>query len=183
MNMIVTTEEQKQMQNAIAVRNRLLNPKPKADVYRDRIAELEEELASIRSVRVKRMEDLVERERRATYKVEQLELDVADLHARILAQAKKICEMDGLMEQGTKRSVDEIVAGVLKSYPGISWEDVKGVRRARKFVNPRQACMYAVYTERSDLSLPQVGRLFGGKDHTTILHAVRKIEAAKNGAK
>ena len=48
-------------------------------------------------------------------------------------------------------------------------------RRTRQVVRPRQIAMYLakIMTPRS---LPEIGRRFGGKDHTTVLHAVRKIE-------
>ena len=48
-------------------------------------------------------------------------------------------------------------------------------RRTRTIVKPRQVAMYLskVMTPRS---LPEIGRRFGGRDHTTVLHAVRKIE-------
>ena len=48
-------------------------------------------------------------------------------------------------------------------------------RRTRTIVKPRQVAMYLakMMTPRS---LPEIGRRFGGRDHTTVLHAVRKIE-------
>jgi chromosomal replication initiation ATPase DnaA len=43
--------------------------------------------------------------------------------------------------------------------------------------------MAAAYQQRPDLSLPQLGKMFGGRDHTTILYAVRKAGAYRGGAK
>lgn len=110
-------------------------------------------------------------------KMEKLELDLADARARILSQAELMKAIDD-GEAGEivdkRRSVPEIVAEVLQYYPGITWEDVKGIRRTRDLIAPRHACMRAVYNERKDLSLPRLGRIFGGRDHTTILHAVHK---------
>ncbi|MEO1747668.1 MAG: helix-turn-helix domain-containing protein, partial [Pseudomonadota bacterium] len=53
-------------------------------------------------------------------------------------------------------------------------------RRTRTVVRPRQIAMYLakIMTLRS---LPEIGRRFGGRDHTTILHAVRKVEELKGG--
>ncbi len=51
--------------------------------------------------------------------------------------------------------------------------------RSKHIVAARQEAMYRVRKERTDMSLPMIGRVFGGKDHTTILHAVRKIEAQR----
>ena len=48
-------------------------------------------------------------------------------------------------------------------------------RRTASIVRPRQIAMWLVH-KHTALSLPQIGRKFGGRDHTTVLHAVRKIE-------
>ena len=49
------------------------------------------------------------------------------------------------------------------------------VRRSRIVARPRQVAMYLskVHTPKS---LPEIGRLFGGRDHTTVMHAVKKVE-------
>jgi chromosomal replication initiator protein len=108
-------------------------------------------------------------------RLEKLELDLADARARILSQAemmKSLDDGDGLTDH--RRSVPEIVADVLQHYPGISWEDVKGIRRTRDLIAPRHACIRAVFNERKDLSSVQIGRHFGGRDHTTILHSLQR---------
>lgn len=51
-------------------------------------------------------------------------------------------------------------------------------RRERKVVEPRQIIQWAVSAFLPHLTLPAIGRKFGGRDHTTILHAKRKVEAA-----
>lgn len=121
--------------------------------------------------------DREEHHRNTDRKIELLELDLADARARILSQAEMLKAIDGEDEGQTlvdrRRSVPEIVADVLQNYPGVTWEDVKGIRRTRDLIAPRHACMRAVYDERKDLSLPRIGKLFQ-RDHTTILHAVQK---------
>jgi xanthine/CO dehydrogenase XdhC/CoxF family maturation factor len=47
--------------------------------------------------------------------------------------------------------------------------------REKKFIRPRHVAMYLTYTDTS-LSYPEVGKLFGGRDHTTILHACKKVK-------
>jgi hypothetical protein len=76
----------------------------------------------------------------------------------------------------------EIVLEVLTSFPGVTVEDLKSSRRSRDIVLPRQIAMFEAYHRRKDLSLPSIGRWFGGRDHTTVLHAVRKIEASRAAA-
>ncbi|RJQ27395.1 MAG: chromosomal replication initiator protein DnaA [Peptococcaceae bacterium] len=69
------------------------------------------------------------------------------------------------------------------SFFNISKEEFKAKKRTRSVVYPRQIAMYLT-RELTDLSLPQIGTYFGGRDHTTILHAHDKInqELQKNRA-
>ena len=78
-----------------------------------------------------------------------------------------------------RRSVVEIITEVLADYPGITIDDLKGPRRSRKLIVPRHIAMYEVHKQRPDLSYPQIGRAFGGRDHTSILSAVKKISAQR----
>ena len=60
------------------------------------------------------------------------------------------------------------------AYFGLTMEDLCGSSRSRVLVNARQIAMY-LCRELTDLSLPKIGQLFGGRDHTTVIHADRKI--------
>jgi chromosomal replication initiator protein len=62
---------------------------------------------------------------------------------------------------------------------GISMGDMKTRRRNKTIVLPRQVAMY-LSRELTDLSLPEIGGCFGGKDHTTVLHAYNKIKESIN---
>ena len=64
---------------------------------------------------------------------------------------------------------------IVARHYNVSKADLLSSRRTRTIVRPRQIAMYLakVLTPRS---LPEIGRRFGGRDHTTVLHAVRKIE-------
>ncbi|WP_371748985.1 helix-turn-helix domain-containing protein [Aquihabitans sp. G128] len=57
-----------------------------------------------------------------------------------------------------------------------SIEDLQGKSRRRPLVTARQIAMY-VFRELTDLSYPAIAREFGGRDHTTVIHAVEKIKA------
>ena len=59
---------------------------------------------------------------------------------------------------------------------GFTVEDIKGKSRRRPLVTARQIGMY-VMRELTDLSYPAIAREFGGRDHTTVIHAVEKIKA------
>ena len=58
---------------------------------------------------------------------------------------------------------------------GIEFVELLAPRRTRQFVRPRQVAMY-ISSKLLPVSLPQIGRRFGDRDHTTVLHAIRKIE-------
>jgi chromosomal replication initiator protein len=60
------------------------------------------------------------------------------------------------------------------AYFGLSMEDLCGSSRSRVLVTARQIAMY-LCRELTDLSLPKIGQQFGGRDHTTVMHADRKI--------
>ncbi len=72
----------------------------------------------------------------------------------------------------------EITAAVIMNeasgYFGISIDDLIGSSRSRTLVTARQIAMY-LCRELTDLSLPAIGQSFGGRDHTTVMHAERKI--------
>ena len=70
-------------------------------------------------------------------------------------------------------SASDIMA-VTAEYFSISIEDLTGASRSRVLVGARQMAMY-LCRELTDLSLPKIGEKFGGRDHTTVMHADRKI--------
>ncbi|GGQ62747.1 chromosomal replication initiator protein DnaA [Streptomyces flaveolus] len=66
------------------------------------------------------------------------------------------------------------IMGATADYFGLTVEDLCGTSRGRALVTARQIAMY-LCRELTDLSLPKIGALFGGRDHTTVMHADRKI--------
>jgi chromosomal replication initiator protein len=79
-------------------------------------------------------------------------------------------------QQKTTISIAEIQKQVASFY-NITQGDILGKKRVKQIVVPRQIAMY-LSRELTDYSLPKIGNEFGGKDHTTVLHAIDKIEAA-----
>ena len=75
-------------------------------------------------------------------------------------------------------TIDEIQRTVCQFYC-VDRTEMSSKRRARSVVRPRQVAMYLakILTSRS---LPEIGRKFGGRDHTTVMHAIRKIEQLMN---
>jgi chromosomal replication initiator protein len=75
-------------------------------------------------------------------------------------------------------SVPEITATIIMAqtaaYFSLTIDDLCGTSRSHAFVNARQIAMY-LCRELTDLSLPKIGQTFGGRDHTTVMHADRKV--------
>ncbi|MDT8375730.1 MAG: chromosomal replication initiator protein DnaA [Mariprofundaceae bacterium] len=85
---------------------------------------------------------------------------------------------DQLQEDIRTISVDDIQKGVANYY-NIRIQDMLSKKRTRTIAFPRQIAMYAS-KELTSHSLPEIGEKFGGKDHTTILYAYRKIQQMRN---
>ncbi|MBE0453673.1 chromosomal replication initiator protein DnaA [Roseovarius autotrophicus] len=84
------------------------------------------------------------------------------------------CLADMLRSFERKVSVEEIKRKVADHY-NIRLSDMIGPKRTRCYARPRQVAMYLCKTLTSR-SLPEIGRSFGGRDHTTVMHGVRRIE-------
>ena len=84
------------------------------------------------------------------------------------------CLADILRASDRKVSVEEIQRKVAEHY-NIRLSDLVGPKRVRTLARPRQIAMY-LCKQHTTRSYPDIGRRFGGRDHTTVLHGVRKIE-------
>ena len=82
---------------------------------------------------------------------------------------------DLLTESQPKTRTDQEMLTEIAGYLGFEVEALKGKSRQRPLVTGRQIAMY-VFREQTDLSYPSIARLFGGRDHTTVIHAVEKIQ-------
>lgn len=71
-------------------------------------------------------------------------------------------------------TVSEIMS-VVAAHFGRTMIDMVSQRRAREVARPRQVAMYLTI-RLTPMSLPQIGRIFGNRDHTTVIHARRQIE-------
>jgi chromosomal replication initiator protein len=87
------------------------------------------------------------------------------------------CLTDILRVSERKVSIEEIQRKVADHYL-IRHSDLVGPKRVRTFARPRQIAMY-LCKQLTTRSLPEIGRHFGGRDHTTVMHGVRRIEELK----
>ena len=87
------------------------------------------------------------------------------------------CLADILRVSDRKVTIEEIIRKVADHY-NLRMTDLMSARRSRSIARPRQVAMFLSKMLTSK-SLPEIGRRFGGRDHTTVIHAVRKIEELK----
>ena len=84
---------------------------------------------------------------------------------------------DVLRANDRRVTIEEIQKRVAEHY-NIKLSEMSSERRARAVARPRQVAMF-LSKQLTQRSLPEIGRKFGGRDHTTVMHAVRKIEQLK----
>ncbi len=89
----------------------------------------------------------------------------------------KDCLADTLRASDRKVTVEEIQRKVSEHY-NIRLSDLLGPRRVRNVARPRQVAMY-LSKQLTARSLPEIGRRFGNRDHTTVMHGVKRIEELK----
>ena len=87
------------------------------------------------------------------------------------------CLADVLRASERKITVEEIQRKV-SDYYNIRLSDIIGPKRVRSYARPRQVAMY-LCKQLTSRSLPEIGRRFGGRDHTTVMHGVKRIEELK----
>ena len=83
--------------------------------------------------------------------------------------------LKGMIIEGEKKIGVELIQKKVAQYFNINLLDMKARKRTKTVVYPRQVAMY-LSRDLTDLSLPEIGGSFGGRDHTTVMHACDKIE-------
>ena len=83
--------------------------------------------------------------------------------------------LKGMIIEGEKKINIDLIQKRVAKYFDLDPQDMKAKKRTRAIAYPRQVAMF-LSRELTDLSLPQIGGSFGGRDHTTVLHACEKIE-------
>lgn len=104
----------------------------------------------------------------------------AGLNATRFAVASIMAGIPSLLPDNVtpaRRVIARDVAEYVAAQYGLTFADLCSERRTRAYARPRQLAMYAIKAMCSHMSYPAIGRLLGGRDHTTILSGVRKITA------
>ncbi len=100
------------------------------------------------------------------------------MNKKIDVELTKTVLKDLLRSNNKRITIDEIQNKV-SNYYNINVDDLISSRRLRSFARPRQVAMY-LSKKLTSRSLPEIGRKFGGRDHTTVIHAVKKIDQLKS---
>jgi chromosomal replication initiator protein len=82
---------------------------------------------------------------------------------------------DFFAQPGQKNITIEHIQKIVSDYFGLTYKDLRGKRRTKAVAFPRQVAMY-IARELTEYSTTEVGAEFGGRDHTTVMHACQKIE-------
>lgn len=109
----------------------------------------------------------------------QREREAREEEERVQAAFRARAEMDELVFQvldpeQLSREPKRIITRVAQAF-GVTYADIVGERRTLHLIRARYAAIAAVREAHPDWSLPRLGRVFGGRDHTTMLHAIRKM--------
>lgn len=115
---------------------------------------------------------------RAEGNIRELEgaLNRLSLHARIQGIPLTVRTADALLETPSRRTLctPEQVIEIVATHYGLTVADIKGRRRTADIAHARQVAMYLLREEHA-LTLPNIGALLGGRDHTTVRHGVGRV--------
>jgi chromosomal replication initiator protein len=98
-------------------------------------------------------------------------------HPIQLAMAQQVLK-NMVYQQERKVTIDSVQKAVAERF-GIKQSQLKEKSNAKNIVYPRQVAMYLV-KDLTSASLPEIGRAFGGKHHTTVMHSIQKIESMRH---
>lgn len=110
-----------------------------------------------------------------TVKAIEIAADALSAVDKVLAERRKekaLEAMGSAIDRPTPDQIIEIIAILADIQP----DAMKGYRRSRRIAWPRQVAMALVKQAVPKMSLPQIGRAFGGKDHTTVMHALKRTD-------
>ena len=131
-----------------------------------------EEIGNDFNIKRQRVQQILKKEMKEINKDKNKVSKSKKIDKKFIEQDKAQRDLAFLEDRNTK--IEEIIDAVAKKYH-ITTEDIKSIRRAQKLVLARHICAFRL---RKELDIPynEIGKLLGGRDHTTIMHGVKKIE-------
>jgi chromosomal replication initiator protein len=104
----------------------------------------------------------------------------ASLHETEITLALAQDTLSEILHTDEKAITIEMIQKTIADYYGMRVQDLKARNNSKSVALPRQICMY-LCKKITGMSLPQIGREFGNKHHTTVLHSINKIEETRQG--
>ncbi|WP_247870411.1 helix-turn-helix domain-containing protein [Ochrobactrum sp. CGA5] len=114
-----------------------------------------------------RKEQLLLEAKRREQERKEAERKRQEIYRNIIASYREV----GIRNAETRLSIRDIISDAVAG-SSFTHDDVVGARRTRSMSNIRHFAVLSAWAFRPDMSLPAIGRHFGGRDHTTILHSV-----------
>ena len=127
----------------------------------ERIAKEEAELVRKRLEKLQRQQEAIDRF-----------IAERDQQAKYMEVVTSYREIDVI---GVSRPKVRNIVSIVIQNTRFTFEDVIGPRRSRDIIPLRHYAMFRVWAMRPDMSLPGIGKAFGNRDHTTVLHAIAKF--------
>ncbi len=84
-----------------------------------------------------------------------------------------------IINEKKRKITPQLITSTVEKYFNLKENDLKSSSRSQNIAFPRQIAMY-ILKDITDLSLKQIGEIFGGKDHTTVMHAIKNVESKKS---
>jgi chromosomal replication initiator protein len=151
-------------------------PAPKPPAIPPEVREATAHAAREAARRERQLEAAASLAREASRQLADVKGEVQSMRAQMDAFAKAVLANDGAADDAVKaKPTLRIIAQACADAGGITHQDIISARRMKDLVLWRQAGMY-LCREMTPLSLPKIGSAFGGRDHSTVCHAVQKIE-------
>lgn len=104
--------------------------------------------------------------------------EIETLEMEIIALKAKVRSLMAQLSAAKSQPINKI-QDICAAYYGVAVTDILSIRRAREAVTPRHVAMW-LCRKLTTNSFPDIGAHFGGRDHTTVMHAVRKIERKRH---
>ena len=105
-------------------------------------------------------------------------VNIADIKVKHRVR-KDLGDIEALKDSSTNPAGEitiQKIAEVTCEYFGIKQSDICGKKKTKELVEPRQMAMYLVTSVLPEIPLASIGQFFGGRDHTTVIHARDKIQ-------
>mgnify|MGYP000392109692 CR=1 FL=1 len=94
-----------------------------------------------------------------------------------IISAKSVEEINQMLDAIAKGSVEDVIIDEVVGTYNVTFEELQRKSRKREYAEPRQVAMYLL-SKYTTMTLKSIGNMFGGRDHSTVIHAQKAVESA-----